>query len=103
MRDFCDRIKLVRYSTAHAVDSGLVRAAWRVTSGLLIAVVCLSCHVAAPRGLTLATRTSVGDSGLLDPVATAFDQYYGLDSHSHLVGGGLALHMLANLEVDVVI
>src|SRR5207237_3019277 len=103
MRDFCDRVKLVRYSTAHAVDSGLVRAPWRVTSGLLIAVVCLSCHVAAPPALTLATTTSVGNSGLLDQLAPAFHQYYGIEIHSHLVGSGLALKILAKREVDVVI
>jgi tungstate transport system substrate-binding protein len=53
--------------------------------------------------LVLATTTSVGNSGLLDALAPAFQRAHGRTFRSHLVGSGLALRMLATGDADLVI
>jgi tungstate transport system substrate-binding protein len=57
----------------------------------------------APRALTLATTTSVGNSGLLERVLTAYESHAGMIVHTHLVGSGRALAMLAAGQADVAI
>ncbi len=53
--------------------------------------------------LTLATTTSVGNSGLLDGLLAPYRQATGIDVRAHLVGSGRALAMLADRHADVVI
>jgi tungstate transport system substrate-binding protein len=56
-----------------------------------------------PPHLTLATTTSVGNSGLLDQLIPAFAKERGPEVRPLLVGSGLALRMLARGDADVVI
>src|SRR5688572_2581555 len=60
-----------------------------------------------PRGplphLVLATTTSVGNSGLLDVLAPAWQKATGIELRPALAGSGRALRMLANGQADVVI
>ena len=56
-----------------------------------------------PRTLTIATTTSVGNSGLLDALANAFERENGITLRPHLVGSGRALVMLADGDVSVVV
>jgi len=72
------------------------------------AAVVLWCAVLAactrpPRSLTLATTTSVGNSGLLDVLAAEYDGAAHVALRSHLVGSGRALAMLADGLADVAI
>lgn len=53
--------------------------------------------------LTIATTTSVGNSGLLDVLARAYLDGRGTRVQAHLVGSGRALDMLASGTVDLVI
>jgi tungstate transport system substrate-binding protein len=53
--------------------------------------------------LTLATTTSVGNSGLLEPLALAFLRQHRIELRSHLAGSGRALELLASGNADVVI
>ena len=53
--------------------------------------------------LVLATTTSVGNSGLLDPLLAAYTQAFLVEVRPQLVGSGLALKMLAEGHADVVI
>jgi tungstate transport system substrate-binding protein len=53
--------------------------------------------------LVLATTTSVGNSGLLDPLLAAYTKASRVELHPQLVGSGLALKMLADGQADVVI
>lgn len=53
--------------------------------------------------LTLATTTSVGNSGLLEAVRQAYERKTGTTLRTHLVGSGRALAMLASRDVDVAI
>jgi tungstate transport system substrate-binding protein len=56
------------------------------------------------RHVVLATTTSVGNSGLLDVLVSAFQrQQRDLQIRSHLVGSGLALRMLARGDADMAI
>jgi tungstate transport system substrate-binding protein len=68
-----------------------------------VALVGTDCRVAAPPPLTLATTTSVGNSGLLEPLSRAWRNERGAELRSHLAGSGLALGMLAKGEADVAI
>ena len=56
-----------------------------------------------PRRLSLATTTSVGNSGLLDPLLASYRDETGVDVRAQLVGSGLALKMLSDGHADVVI
>lgn len=53
--------------------------------------------------VVLATTTSVGNSGLLDPLLAAYRNAAGIDLQPQLVGSGLALKMLAQTHADIVI
>ncbi|HXG54104.1 MAG TPA: substrate-binding domain-containing protein [Vicinamibacterales bacterium] len=58
----------------------------------------------ATRGaLTLATTTSVGNSGLLDALLPAYGESARVDVRPLLIGSGLALKMLADGHADLVI
>jgi tungstate transport system substrate-binding protein len=75
--------------------------------GGLIAVI-LFCGVVvgcarAPRALTLATTTSVGNSGLLESLLPAYEQHSSVAIRTHLVGSGRALAMLAAGQADLAI
>lgn len=56
-----------------------------------------------PPHLVLATTTSVGNSGLLDVLAPAWQKATGIELRPALAGSGRALRMLANGQADVVI
>lgn len=74
------------------------------TLGLLLLVAVVGCDVPpSHRDLALATTTSVAHSGLLDVLLAAFQRQHGVTVHSHLVGSGLALSMMAKRDADVVI
>ena len=69
---------------------------------------CLSpyCDGVSPQrqpALVLATTTSVGNSGLLDPLLGAYREFARVDVQPQLVGSGLALKMLAESHADIVI
>lgn len=69
----------------------------------IIAAAAFAC-APSPRGqLTMATTTSVGNSGLLDVLIPEYEQQAGITVQSHLVGSGRALAMLASGGADVVI
>jgi tungstate transport system substrate-binding protein len=75
---------------------------------LCVSVVCViglaACRKPPPAAvLVVATTTSVGNSGLLDALARAFQQQHGLELRSHLVGSGRALRMLEDDHADLVI
>jgi tungstate transport system substrate-binding protein len=73
---------------------------------LLAAAACGSreCGSASSRGtLTLATTTSVSNSGLLDALLVAYRESSGVNVQPQLAGSGLALKMLAEKHADVVI
>ena len=53
--------------------------------------------------LVLATTTSVGNSGLLDPLLSAYRESARVEVQPQLVGSGLALKMLADSHADIVI
>jgi tungstate transport system substrate-binding protein len=57
----------------------------------------------SPPHLTLATTTSVGNSGLLDQLMPAFAREHRSEVRPRLVGSGLALRMLARGDADIVI
>jgi tungstate transport system substrate-binding protein len=69
----------------------------------LAALLLTGCRAPAGRTLLMATTTSVGHSGLLDAVATAYRSQAGVEVRPQLVGSGIALRMLADGNVDVVI
>ena len=74
------------------------------TLSILLALPGIGCKAQDPsRQLTLATTTSVANSGLLDVLLVAFRQQHGIVIRSHLVGSGLALRMLETGDVDIVI
>lgn len=71
---------------------------------LLLLVAVAGCDAPrTPRQLVLATTTSVGNSGLLDVLLSAFQQQRGFAVRSHLIGSGLALRMLQTGDADVAI
>jgi tungstate transport system substrate-binding protein len=90
---------------ASSCQAGFVRPRIiaRILFALIAAVSVSRCHAAIPPALTLATTTSVGNSGLLDPLEKASGDEHGIELRSHLVGSGLAIEMLARGDVDVVI
>ena len=63
----------------------------------------IACAPSPQRHLTMATTTSVGNSGLLGALIPAYEQQAGITVRSHLVGSGRALAMLASGGADVVI
>lgn len=61
------------------------------------------CAEPAPHALTIATTTSVQNSGLLDHLLPVLEQATGLTVRVHAAGSGRALRMLASGDVDAVI
>jgi tungstate transport system substrate-binding protein len=59
--------------------------------------------VSVRQSLTLATTTSVANSGLLDLLLGAYERETHVTARAHLVGSGRALAMLAADEVDAAI
>jgi tungstate transport system substrate-binding protein len=74
----------------------------RAAFAVLLWVAAAACARPAPT-LTLATTTSVGNSGLLDAVREAYERSRGTALRAHLVGSGRALAMLGSRDVDVAI
>lgn len=68
-----------------------------------VALAALACGEPPRNHLTLATTTSVGNSGLLDVLLPAYEQQHGTVVQAHLVGSGRALAMLAARTADVVV
>ena len=71
-------------------------------AALMFVAGAVACARPAPT-LTLATTTSIGNSGLLDAVRQAHERTTGTALRAHLVGSGRALAMLASRDVDVAI
>ena len=70
---------------------------------LTIALVTMAGCASPESPLVLATTTSVGNSGLLDPLLAEFQKDHGVIVRTHLVGSGLALRMLAQGDADIAI
>ena len=68
---------------------------------LLATVTCVAS--AAPRALTLATTTSVNDTGLLDALLPDFERRTGIDVKVIAVGTGQALEVARRGDADVVL
>jgi tungstate transport system substrate-binding protein len=62
-----------------------------------------ACRTGSPAVLTLATTTSVGNSGLLDVLTKRYATDHDTAIRTQLVGSGLALRMLDEGHADVVI
>jgi tungstate transport system substrate-binding protein len=75
---------------------------WRVAAALLSCGIVLACAAPA-RVLTLATTTSVGNSGLLDALLASYERESRVVVRSHLVGSGRALALLASGQADVAV
>lgn len=75
----------------------------RRVPAIALAAMAAVCSPPAPEPLTLATTTSVANSGLLDVLAAAFEREHRIPVRSHLVGSGRALALLARGDADVVI
>lgn len=74
--------------------------------GRLLAVALLGVAAACgsqQHSLTLATTTSVANSGLLDAILPVYEQETRISVRSHLVGSGRALALLAADQADVAI
>lgn len=76
---------------------------WRVAAALLSCGIAVGCARPAPRVLTLATTTSVGNSGLLEALLPAYEREAHVIVRSHLVGSGRALAMLGAGQADVAV
>ena len=72
---------------------------WLVLTLLLLG----ACNSAEPQSIILATTTSIGNSGLLDVLASEFQRETRITVRAHLVGSGRALTMLADGHADLVI
>jgi tungstate transport system substrate-binding protein len=75
----------------------------RVPQCLLALAVLAGAAAAAPRSLTLATTTSVNDTGLLDFVLPEFERRSGVDVKVVAVGSGQALELARRGDADVVL
>lgn len=73
-----------------------------LTAAVLLCLVMSGCHAPA-RELTLATTTSVGNSGLLEVLLPAYERQSHVVVRAHMVGSGRALAMLAGGQADVAI
>jgi tungstate transport system substrate-binding protein len=71
-------------------------------AAVLFCTLLSSCHAPASE-LTLATTTSVGNSGLLEALLPAYERQSKVVVRTHMVGSGRALAMLAAAQADVVI
>jgi tungstate transport system substrate-binding protein len=70
---------------------------------LLLTLAVSICDRGSALYLVLATTTSVGNSGLLEELLTAFEREHEVRVRPHLVGSGLALKMLEKGDTDAVI
>ena len=75
--------------------------AWVILWLLIVTTGCT--HSSSQPYLVLATTTSVGNSGLLDVLAPAWQQATHVELRPTLAGSGRALRMLADGQADVVI
>jgi tungstate transport system substrate-binding protein len=76
---------------------------WRNSAAVvLLCVVVSGCH-APPTELTLATTTSVGNSGLLEALLPAYQRQSQVVVRTHMVGSGRALAMLGDGQADVAV
>ncbi len=75
---------------------------WSVAVALLSLGIVAGC-ARTPRVLTLATTTSVGNSGLLDVLLPEYERQTHVTVRTHLVGSGRALAMLAGGQADAAI
>lgn len=75
---------------------------WRVAAALLACGIVVGCAMPV-RVLTLATTTSVGNSGLLEALLPAYERDAHVAVRSHLVGSGRALAMLGSGLADIVV
>lgn len=73
-----------------------------VCAALLLWCASAACARPAP-ALILATTTSVGHSGLLEPLGAEYARTRGIAIRTHLVGSGRALALLASGDADVAI
>ena len=73
-----------------------------VFATLLLSGAGAACVRPAP-ALVLATTTSVGNSGLLEPLGAEYARTRGIAIRTHLVGSGRALALLASGDADVAI
>ncbi len=73
-----------------------------LTTAVLLCTVVSGCHAPA-KELTLATTTSVANSGLLEVLLPAYERQSQLVLRTHMVGSGRALAMLAGGQADVAI
>ena len=74
----------------------------KVAAAVFLGALLSGCHPPA-KELTLATTTSVGNSGLLDVLLPPYERDSHLVVRTHMVGSGRALAMLANGQADVAI
>ena len=84
-------------SCAGAAKLGRISAA-----AVVLGAVLGGCHAPA-RELTLATTTSVGNSGLLEVLLPAYEHHSQVAVRTHMVGSGRALAMLGDGQADVAI
>jgi tungstate transport system substrate-binding protein len=75
---------------------------WRFAA-ILLACAGLTACATSDRALTLATTTSVGNSGLLESLLPAYERTAHVTVRTHLVGSGRALAMLAAEQADLAI
>lgn len=75
----------------------------RATTAVALAAITMAGCASPESPLVLATTTSVGNSGLLDPLLAEFQKDHGVTVRTHLVGSGLALRMLAQGDADIAI
>src|SRR5687768_6491220 len=75
---------------------------WRVAAALFSCGIAAGCTRPA-QSVTLATTTSVGNSGLLEVLLPAYERQSQVNVRSHLVGSGRALAMLASGQADVAV
>ena len=77
---------------------------WTVTIAVLsTAIVLPACSADTQPALTIATATSVEQSGLLGTLLAAYRTESGVDVRSHSTGSGLALQMLARGDAALAI
>ena len=76
---------------------------YRVLPCLLLLAVLVGAAAAAPRSLTLATTTSVNDTGLLEFILPEFERRSGIDVKVVAVGTGQALELARRGDADAVL
>ena len=82
---------------------GLRPSAFKIAAALVSLSVAIGCSTTTPNVLTIATTSSVQNSGLLDRMLPAVEEATGLTVRVHATGSGRALRMLADGDVDAII